>query len=345
MENEKQFGKGAIIDKPDNRDILYSKVAMGSTPFDWSTGYDIETVLGTALGNQAFKISSKDQNGSGSCGGQAWSYAGAVLEGLVTGTYEERSAKFIYSQTYVLPAGSDGRTNCELVKNQGWAREAVCASYDGGNPPSEVFMQRKSDITPEAKNDANKAKALVYGNVTVSIDAVAKAIRDEGGVILGITGKNNGTWLSSFPKPPDKIDRDCWNHWVYCGKAKMINGKKYIGLKNSWGNIGESGWQWIGEEYFVKTYIWSVWTLIFKPVDQAWHHTFTVTLKKGSSGLEVEALQKALTLEGMFKGVIDGKFGPITKAAVEVFQARYSLWVDGVVGPKTNRKLNSLYEN
>ncbi len=341
--HEEEFGKGAVIDQPDIRDILYEKVAMGGAPFDWAQGYDVEAALGLILKDPVFEIASKNQDGSGSCGGQAWSYEGAALECFATGTYEERSAKFIYSQTFILPAGSDGRTNCELVRTQGWARESLCSSYDNGYPPGEAFMQRKSDITPEARADASTAKALVYGNAGTNIDVIAQAIRDEKGVILGVTGKNNGTWLSAFPKPPDKVDRDCWNHWLYAGKAKMIDGKKYIGVKNSWGEVGDKGWQWLGEEYFVQMFIWSAWTLIFKDTDPTWHHTFTTTLRKGSSGPEVEALQKALALEGMFKGQIDGKFGPITKAAVEVFQSRYSLWVDGVVGPKTNAKLNKIY--
>lgn len=35
----------------------------------------------------------------------------------------------------------------------------------------------------------------------------------------------------------------------------MIDGKKYIGFLNSWGDtVGEKGWQFIGEDYFNSQY-------------------------------------------------------------------------------------------
>ena len=352
METEEKylnFKNAAIKDTPDERDVQYHNIAMGTSAFDWNVGYDIEDILKGILSDVSFRIFSKDQNGSGSCGGQAWSYYGAVLECVATGTYEERSAKFIYAQTHVEPAGSAGRTNCDLVVNQGWATEQSCLSYDNGMPPGEAFMQRASDITQEARDTAKIAKALLYANVATNIDLLAQAVRDNYGLVIGLSGKNNGTWNGKFPTQPDSL-LDVWNHWLYVGKAKMINGKKYLGIKNSWGeNTGDHGWQWISEDY-CKYYanekgyaIWSTWTMVFKGSDPTFSHTFTQTLRVGANGSEVEALQTALNLEGMFKGAIDGKFGKITEASVKAFQTRYSLGVDGIVGPKTRAKLNAIY--
>tara|TARA_Y100000389_G_C17437624_1_gene506522 strand:- start:883 stop:1752 length:870 start_codon:yes stop_codon:yes gene_type:complete len=56
-------------------------------------------------------------------------------------------------------------------------------------------------------------------------------------------------------------------------------------------------------------------------------------LKLGSVGDEVKKLQRILKL------VIDGDFGPVTKKAVEAFQQKMSLLVDGMVGPKSWEKL------
>lgn len=350
MDEEIQFGKGAVKDTPDERDVQFDGIAMASPDFDWEKGYDIEDVLRETLKNNDFRIKAKDQNGSSSCGGQAWSYYGAILEAIATKTYEERSAKFIYAQTFVPPGGSSGRTNCDLVIKQGWAKEALCPSYDAGNAPSEPFMQKKEDITEEARKDAGKAKALLYANVNIDINLFAKAIRDNYGQVAGVTGKDNGTWRKEFPKPPESLG-DLWNHWLYCGKAKMINGKKYIGILNSWGEkTGNLGWQWLGEDYFKAIIpelgipIWSAWTMVFKGEDPAFKHFFSYTLKKGSKRKEeVTALQTALNIEGMYKGKIDGLFGPVTEAAAKNFQKRYSLKVDGIVGAKTNGKLNELY--
>lgn len=347
MENFEK-GTGAIKDVIDDRDIQYGNIAMGTPDFDWEKGFDVEEELSEIIGKET-KILSKDQNGSSSCGGQGWGYYGAVLEAIATKSYEERSAKFIYANTHVESGGSAGRTNSDFVVNKGWATEISCCSYDRGMAPGEAFMRAKEDITAEAYNIAKKAKALVYANVETNIDLFAKAIRDNHGMVMGISGKNNGTWSGKYPKAPDTLI-GVWNHWMYCGKAKMIKGKKYIGAINSWGeDTGDKGWQWFDEDYFKYNetykgyYIWSGWTMVFKGEDPEFKYTFSETMRMGSRGVEVNALQKALELEGMFKGVKDGIFGKITLAAVKTFQARYSLGVDGIVGPKTRGKLNEKY--
>lgn len=53
------------------------------------------------------------------------------------------------------------------------------------------------------------------------------------------------------------------------------------------------------------------------------------TLRLGSRGQDVRALQQALALH------VDGIFGPVTEEAVKFFQAQKSLDADGIVGPKT----------
>ncbi|MBR6668314.1 MAG: peptidoglycan-binding protein [Clostridia bacterium] len=67
----------------------------------------------------------------------------------------------------------------------------------------------------------------------------------------------------------------------------------------------------------------------------------TTTLKKGSSGKEVERMQQRLKELGYLKGSVDGDFGDATEAAVEAFQAQNGLTVDGKAGPATLAKLYS----
>lgn len=328
--DEEKFSKGAIVDTPDARDYQFADavVALGLAPFDWESGYDIEEIIGKTL-------EVKDQNGSGSCGGQAWGYYGEALDP----DHEQKSAKFVYAHTFVLPAGSSGRTNCELVINKGWGSEELTPSYDNGNPPSEAFMQRVSDITEEAYKQALSDKGLSYVNVSNAIDTVAQAIANNSGCIIGIAGKNNGTWISKFPVPPTDVV-GAWNHWMYCGKAKIINGKKYIGALNSWGeDVGEKGWQWFSEDYFKYPFIWSVWTMMYdfpKP-----KHVFKKTLRYRSKGEEVKQLQMRLNIDIEAGLVVDGSFGMKTKRAVINFQTSHGLVGDGIVGPLTNKVLNN----
>lgn len=68
----------------------------------------------------------------------------------------------------------------------------------------------------------------------------------------------------------------------------------------------------------------------------------SVTLKSGSSGADVKALQSFLARRGYSPGPIDGIFGSQTAAAVRALQSRNGLAADGVVGSKTWGKILSV---
>ena len=62
-------------------------------------------------------------------------------------------------------------------------------------------------------------------------------------------------------------------------------------------------------------------------------------LRNGSSGPQVEELQKMLKDAGFDPGPLDGQFGPKTRAAVLAFQQAKGIAVDGIVGPQTKAAL------
>lgn len=340
-----QFGKGAHVDKIDNRDYQWAEIGFGLAPYDWSKNYDIEQILGV-------KLPVKDQNGSSSCGGQAWATYASVLEASDDKTFEERSAKYIYAQTAAPGGGTFGRDNCDLFVKQGVSQEKLCVSYENGNPPSEAFITRSQDITFEARIDAGKDRAFSYANVANDIDTVAQALAANKGLILGVWGENNGTWTSANPKPPvNKV----WAHWVYAGKIRMLNGVKQIGLLNSWGiGVGENGWQWLSADYF-PVGIFQVWTQVFNsnPVPTTFKHTFVKKLVYGQSDPEVKFLQTALQIDGTFPKTVSPTefYGSITRKAVLDFQLKYKLtdaqtligWKGETVGPLTIAQLNKLF--
>ena len=67
---------------------------------------------------------------------------------------------------------------------------------------------------------------------------------------------------------------------------------------------------------------------------------FTKTLKVGSKGVEVTALQKLLKKDGFYTGSISGTFDTATKNAVKKYQAKHKLSQVGSVGPATRNLLN-----
>lgn len=330
---ENQFNGGAIQDNFDSRDYQYKDIIAGANiPFDWSVGFDVEQFL-------TKKITVKDQKSSYSCGGQAWSYLAEVLEALNTGSYEERSAKYIYAQTAVQGGGSTGRDNANIFVKQGVARESVLSSY----PATEPNLTASVDITTSIRQDAKSNLSLSYAQVALDIDSIAQALSNEKGVILGISGMNNGTWTSVFPKPPTEV---IWRHWVFACKAKMIDGVKHIGIINSWGEtVGESGVQWLSEDYFNSGHIWSAYTHVIKPVIKNY---FNTNLHQGSEGIDVTKLQKLLKQLGYFTYKdITGFYGKETKKAVLAFQYEQGIVMFGIeslfghfCGQKTRKSLN-----
>ncbi|MCY4086543.1 MAG: peptidoglycan-binding domain-containing protein [Actinomycetia bacterium] len=66
-----------------------------------------------------------------------------------------------------------------------------------------------------------------------------------------------------------------------------------------------------------------------------------IALKTGINNNRVRQLQNALIYVGLMEeGSADGKFGPITKRAVQSFQLNEGLKGDGIAGEKTVRALN-----
>jgi hypothetical protein len=67
----------------------------------------------------------------------------------------------------------------------------------------------------------------------------------------------------------------------------------------------------------------------------------TSTLKRGMKGEAVRNLQADLVDLGFDLGTIDGRFGDLTFEAVERFQGKHGLTVDGKAGPKTLRAITA----
>ncbi len=59
------------------------------------------------------------------------------------------------------------------------------------------------------------------------------------------------------------------------------------------------------------------------------------TLRQGDSGSRVKILQQALRSAGFLSGSADGRFGPMTRAAVIAFQKARGLTADGLAGKRT----------
>lgn len=210
---------------------------MAAIPFDWTKGFDITSKVSLPV---------EDQNGSSSCGGQALRYYLEALKCLKTGTFERLSAKDSYCQIFYPGGGTTIRDIGRIAVQVGVKNEVTVPSYQNGAAPQEWFMEDKN--VSRLTSTASKFAEFGFAFPAVDIESIAQAIRDNSGMIIQVSGQNNGTWLSNYPKAPTVKE---WSHFLYAGKAVTINGKKYIGVLNSWGaDAGENGWQYLDENYF-----------------------------------------------------------------------------------------------
>lgn len=346
---------GAFPRRADNRDYIYDsrEIAQASSPFDWSAGYDVEKELG-------FTLTVKDQGQSGSCGGQAFSAYGQVLRAAYSEDRAERSAKFLYSQVYVpIPGGgSDDRELAKIAIGQGFGLEADTSSYQGGKAPTEAFMQRPQDITGQARIHAATDKiALAYSFPEIDLDAGAHALSACKGLILGIQGSNNGTWLDTHPKPPSyrpsNLSNKPWRHYMYAGKAGVFEGKRGLWCLQSWGKaVGRAGWQFLDEDYFATGSVWGAIVLMYNAQPDARpSHSFTRNITQGEENESVLALQQVLAYDGCLNVKPTGYYGPITAQAVLKYQfknmvadpATLAELGGHIVGPATRACLNRQY--
>lgn len=67
-----------------------------------------------------------------------------------------------------------------------------------------------------------------------------------------------------------------------------------------------------------------------------------LTIRQGSRGKDVKALQEFLITHGFLTGRADSIFGKKTRSALQDFQATYNLTADGIVGIRTRNKINGL---
>jgi hypothetical protein len=256
---EQQYGTGYVQQDLKPSDRVYA--AGLAEPVDWYKGFNVQTELRKKLGS-SFVIPVNNQGTTLSCVAQAWAkYAGIkkVISDL-NPNWVEFSPRDVYSHIYLPQGGSYVMAGGLRCRNNGVLPNEQLPPYWSGKPNmaplEEVYRDKGLEGGHESGDNANEdiynsLRQLVKGGsieqVGYDIESVARAIRDNYGVVLAVHGENNGTWLTKFPK----VGSFQWGHAVLAIGYMYINGKKYIIILNSWGNgIGEGGYQWLGEEWF-----------------------------------------------------------------------------------------------
>jgi hypothetical protein len=329
---------GCKKEPKDERDYKLREIMSSVPSFDWNKGYDIEEELGE-------RIIIKNQGRSSSCVGMGWSYYAGVLEALENKKYKDFSARWIYSQIYLSSGGAYVRDGGQILTNQGIVPSALFPDKQ-----TEEEMRRRDDVTLDLYSVAKVYLKTSYLDISdfYNIDTFASIVQQYKGFVGGVYDGFDVSWRTAFPKPSGDANM---GHCLYFGKAKMINGKKYLGVCNSWGEeIGDRGWQWLGEEWFTAKRILYPKIIIDLPDEierpkEKPRHYFTKDLRYGMQDKEVEWLQRCLAFEGLFVyPTFTDYFGGYTLRAVRAFQVKWGIPEMGVVEAQTRAKLNELYK-
>jgi hypothetical protein len=281
--DESFFGRGALPDKVDMRDYTFDGIAK-TTLIDWDKGYDIRNELGD-------DVPYKNQFTSNSCVGQAYAIQAWVYQILeMMAKYkmdlkqlriehakevDEISAKAVYSQIFIASGGGAYiRDGAKILCDWGAVFNGLVPSYKADGTTDESFMTDRSWKTDAISNIAKIMQGKDYRVIVAkgSMDLMAQAILENKGVVGGVYGVNNGTWLTERPKPPTAFTSDIWGHAIdYLAFGKDQYGK-FIATPNSWGDLQKQkwykgappgyGWQKIYQDYFVEDGRWTFnpWT-------------------------------------------------------------------------------------
>jgi C1A family cysteine protease len=251
----KKYGKGALKQPKDLRDYRLEVVA-GAEPLP--VEFSIRDRIGLI----------KNQDGSGSCVSQAFSYYTEVLNQIETGQKVQLSARDIYSLVYQPQSGSYLRDNAKKIINSGVIPESKAPSYMNGVPPTEEFMRDRSDITSEAQEEGMVylAKTFVTWD-NANFDSFKRAIYQGNGAVIAAWG-NDMCWTtnSGIIQVPDNASQCNWGHGIYCTGWKVINGVEHLEFINSWSAIwGDKGFGYMPKGYIEKGFVFNPVTLVDLP--------------------------------------------------------------------------------
>ena len=136
-------------------------------------------------------------------------------------------------------------------------------------------------------------------------------------------------------------------HYVAFLDYKVVNGKHYFYTKDSGGRHHDG---WYCYETTMKGLLPKIWIITAKPNTPApkptpkpAKGTYTgaipsPTIKKGTKGDKVKALQRFLNWYGGYGLVVDGICGKATVNAIKKFQKAEGLTADGIYGKNTHDK-------
>jgi len=344
--------KGANIDTRSaaekEKDYLFEEVVASAAPVEWVKKTESEI--------RKFPIF--NQGRSGSCVAQTGKKLIGVYAFLKTGVFFPVSATHLYQRRSNRPDGGMIADNAFQIMQKGVTPSVFAMD--------EVMSDAEMDALKVSPFAEHVGEAFSIGNyLTVkpgNIELIASIIQETGKAVMVWFYFTKEEWTAR-PKILSDVSLTgalTMRHSVSAVDSTLTeDGKKALVIEDSWGpTAGNGAGQRIIDEDFFRSRNWFAahfMNFAYENgiAEQKPKHQFLKDLEFSPvffSSPDVVALQSCLKWEGLFPGNVElsGYYGSITKKAVEAFQRKYSIAVQGDagygrVGPKTRARLNQIY--
>ncbi len=327
-----------------DKDYLHEEFASANAPI-YRTKTDILPIT--------TKYRKEDQSGTSECVPHGFTLALGIFKEPTAG-FIRLSKNFPYRFRANFPKeGMNGDDLGKVLINRG------SCLFDTAPTPATESTANALVITQKMIDEGLLYKATKYISIKYpnDIDTLCSVASRGLGVPIFIYATYR-EWAQEYPTTNDNVTLDTATvrHCVCIlpNSGFIENGIKYVAVQDSaW--FGFMNIRYLSEEFIQKRIYYAMYFMnldtppeILKP-----HHLFTKTLKVGSRGDEVKALQNCLKYEGLFPDIEPtGVFAGITRDAVCKFQMKYAKDIldpagltqpSGICGMYTLRKLNELF--
>ena len=250
-----------------------SKYSTGAVVQPWYTKdirqYRLEVAAGAVSLPETYETpyqGHKEQGASLSCVAQGVSAYTEVLNFKEEGKWVGLSARDLYSRIFLPQGGAFVLTALKEIKNRGIVPEELAPSYEGGNPPSEVFMRTRADITKEEEEAGMTYICQKYVDWNSRNFEMYKQAIYQGLACVFIVYGADKFWDQPIIETPGSKDECPWTHLVMATGWVKINGVEYIKIRNWWGKTwGDSEYGYISKDMIEKGFCTNVYTLIDLP--------------------------------------------------------------------------------
>lgn len=295
---------GAIQDprSPEEKaqDYKHEELGAGTTQVVWREKKESEWK----------KFTPRNQDGSGSCGGQAGAKGGETIFN------EALSAHPIYQSRSNYPAaGMWAQDIGRAFKNVGTCTE----SNDPSQNQNDSEMDRPINVSTPFK-----IAGYVFLEEHTNIDKIAEVLESHKHCVL-LVHANYKEWNKDVPVFNGA--KEDFGHYVTAVDYTIYAGKKALVIEDSFGTFNAwKGQRVITEDYLKARFDSAMYFLKGSTVvDQKPKYYFTKELMYGSKGVEVSKLQAMMKYEKLFPIEPTGNFFEMTANSLKKWQVAHGI--------------------